>query len=449
VQAVLSQNSDAAATVAFSNALLASDYGLDSTAAALVAADDVLRLRKVSPRSQSLQLTSRALVSVARGDFKEAEKQALQAVSFDHEQPAPVFALGRARYRQGNLEGARRAFQAALVRDPDFTEARVALAEVMLDCGQPTLAQETLTYATHRYQHHTRGQLVLWELQAAQAVDATTGWLKPCKSDSKSSPYIAAFCELVQAEQAWQSSDFQAVIAHARVIVNHRPIDPRVVGRAAQLLASLGFVDQSKRLTVEAARFASSRFPALRWAQTAIDLGRGKLVEMPPDLGLASSLVAPSLMVRIALASAGIDALSLAMVSLQKDHFSKGPILDSFSVFLRTRDDSIVTSKSNTRDPVEAYIRGLHARLAGDLPAAVRWLASALHNHGDACRAAGEYLAVCRGLQLMPVAEAFDFLKAENTNCVNLSAALAALNGPVPKSRKQERHEKKQLRDLE
>jgi hypothetical protein len=286
------------------------------------------------------------------------------------------------------------------------------------------------------------------EIQAALASDEPNEMQSiHCPSDKPSSSYIAGFCELVQAERAWRSHQFLAVIEHASKVAKHRPIDPRVAGRTAQLLASLGFVDQANHFAREAARFSGPRFPALRWAQTAIQLGRGRLVEMPSELGLSSSLIAPSIMARIALASAGIEALSLAMESLQKDHFTTGPILDSFAKFLQVRQHAKLSADVPANDPVEAYVKGLHARLAGDLPGAVQWLAVALSVHGDACRAAGEYLAVCRALEQVPAAEAFEFLKTKNTGCVNLPAALAALKVPFSKSRKSAMREK--LKDLE
>jgi hypothetical protein len=77
-------------------------------------------------------------------------------------------------------------------------------------------------------------------------------------------------------------------------------------------------------------------------------------------------------------------------------------------------------------DPVRAYVEGLRARLAGKPSLAVSLLARALHGHGDACRAAGEYLAVCRALGRAPDVGAFVELEKENAHCVNLPAASAA-----------------------
>jgi hypothetical protein len=70
--------------------------------------------------------------------------------------------------------------------------------------------------------------------------------------------------------------------------------------------------------------------------------------------------------------------------------------------------------------PSAAYAEGMRARLRGDLDAAVQLLAQALTGHGDACRAAGEYLVAMRLLR-RPVAQELEPLRAANRECVNLT----------------------------
>src|SRR5207248_1651423 len=69
--------------------------------------------------------------------------------------------------------------------------------------------------------------------------------------------------------------------------------------------------------------------------------------------------------------------------------------------------------------PVQDYVTGLRARLRGDLDRAAHFLAEASAGHGDACRAAGEYLVVMRMLHRTPGPE-LDPLGAVNHECVNL-----------------------------
>jgi len=53
-------------------------------------------------------------------------------------------------------------------------------------------------------------------------------------------------------------------------------------------------------------------------------------------------------------------------------------------------------------------------------PRAAEQLSHALAGHGDACRAAGEYIAVLRALKRKPAREVFAGLRSENAGCVNL-----------------------------
>jgi hypothetical protein len=75
-------------------------------------------------------------------------------------------------------------------------------------------------------------------------------------------------------------------------------------------------------------------------------------------------------------------------------------------------------------DPVRAYVEGLRARLAGAPEIAVAWLAGALDGHGDACRAAGEYVAAM-GLLERPLGKELEPLRAANAGCINLAPARA------------------------
>ncbi|HVT10558.1 MAG TPA: hypothetical protein VHO67_24025, partial [Polyangia bacterium] len=80
-------------------------------------------------------------------------------------------------------------------------------------------------------------------------------------------------------------------------------------------------------------------------------------------------------------------------------------------------------------DPVAAFVAGLRADLAGDAGAAAVRLAGALSGHGDACRAAGEYVGALRALKLKPHGDPFAALRAENAGCVNLPRRRAEVLG--------------------
>jgi hypothetical protein len=86
----------------------------------------------------------------------------------------------------------------------------------------------------------------------------------------------------------------------------------------------------------------------------------------------------------------------------------------------------------SSEGPVAAYAHGLRARLAGDAPTAVRWLSAALDGHGDACRAAGEYLAAAR-LANHPVTTELDRIRAVNTRCPHLAVPPPAAPARKPR----------------
>jgi len=71
-------------------------------------------------------------------------------------------------------------------------------------------------------------------------------------------------------------------------------------------------------------------------------------------------------------------------------------------------------------EPLRDYVDGLRAKLDGALPKAVEKFGHALSGHGDACRAAGEYIDALKVLKRPDDPRAFTALRAENSTCVNL-----------------------------
>ena len=418
--AAIADDQEAAATLALASAMLASEYGMDEANAALAAADAVESAPRASARAQSLMLASRALVEVVVGQPARAEALARESVSLGHRQASPLFALGRVRLRQGELAAAGHAFQAALVREPGFMEARAAWAEVWLEQGEPGKAREALQTIMKHTPDHSRAGLLLAELPAASR--SPVDFEAACARDEATSPFIAAACDLLRAEAAWRDHDRQAAITYAESAGRRRPADPRALGRAAQLLASLGAVDLASTFLDEATRVASPSLPSLGWAKIAVELGRGQLPSPPETLPAASSPWAKALLARIALASGGIKALGAALPGL-RDGSSE---LEVLARLVAATAGEAPAPAATDMAPVQSYVQGLQARLAGKLSLAATLLPRALSGHGDACRAAGEYLAVCRELGRIPDAAAFAALAGENARCVNLPAAFAA-----------------------
>jgi tetratricopeptide (TPR) repeat protein len=433
--AAAAADAEVAATLALASAMLASDYGLDETQAARSAADAIEAMPRASQRAQSLKLASRALVEMTTGHPDRAEALARESVFLGHKQASPLFALGRVRLRQGDLGAAAHAFQAALVREPGFIEARVAWAEVWFERGEPVRARDGLLAAAQHTPDHSRMRLLLAELDEGQPGSTPPDWETTCARDESISPFIAGACDLARALQADRNHDRKAAIRLADSAGRHRPAEPRTLGRAAQLLASMGTVDRASTCLDEALRIASPTLPSVRWAKLAVELGRGYLPDLPQDLPATSSPWAPLLKARIALASGGIKALTAILPELQNGNAE----LDAFVQAAKSVANEALIDP-DVLDPIKAYVYGMQARLAGKAARAADLLSKALQGHGDACRAAGEYLAVCRELGRMPNANAFAWLVSENGRCVNLPANSDFDVASWTRSQKNKRH---------
>ena len=70
-------------------------------------------------------------------------------------------------------------------------------------------------------------------------------------------------------------------------------------------------------------------------------------------------------------------------------------------------------------EPAAALLRLLDLSLPM-LTRATERFGHALNGHGDACHAAGEYVAALRAQRLRPDPTAFARLRGENSRCVNL-----------------------------
>lgn len=421
-------DAEPAATIALASAMLASEYGLDEVEAARVAADAVEAAPGASQRAQSLKLASRALAEVTAGHLDKAEALARQSVSLGHKQASPLFVLGRVRFRQGNLAGAGHAFQAALVREPDFIEARVAWAEVWLELGEAQRARENLLQALGHTPDHGRARLLLAELDGA-AGDASDppGWEASCARDGARSPHLAGACGLARAQRAARAHDWAVAVHLAEEAGHQRPGEPRVLAGAAQVLAALGYVDRASACLQEAARIADPSLPSVLWAKQALALGRGQLAQIGnpashPSMPIGASPWAPILVARNALASGGSKTLAAALRELPSQAIAIDAVAALVALPAQPEDERPPESGA---DAFSRYLAGMRARLAGKTALAAELLAQALQEHGDACRAAGEFLAARREQGRAWDDHLFDWLRRENARCIDLPAVVA------------------------
>ncbi|HET6148213.1 MAG TPA: hypothetical protein VFH68_11835 [Polyangia bacterium] len=370
-------------------------------------------------------VAARGLLRIAGGWSVEAVREAESAVGGAPGTPQPLYALGRVRGRAGDLVGASRALEAAMVAGPWFLPARFAWAEIRLDLGDAGTAAEALRVLPSS---DPRTQLLADEVEGARggkasALATAAALDAACDESRVSSVQDAASCALRDATRARLAGDRARARRRALTAADRVPADPRLLGRVATMLAELGAVDRAAPLLARAEKLAAPGTPALAWATLAIALGRGRAVSRP-SAPRPPAPEGPLLEARAALASGGVGAL--AAVEEQPGARDQDPDRVQLALLVKGPaaadgvDGGPGRADTDPAHPVAAYVAGLRARLAGDLPGAAEQLSHALTGHGDACRAAGEYVAVLRALKRKAAPGVFAALRAENSGCVNL-----------------------------
>jgi hypothetical protein len=408
----------AAAELAFTDAMLAVDYGLETAreaeeALAGARADEA---GAADDSTVGLALAARALTRLRAGDLSGAVKTAASAVALAPDLPYPLYALGRARARAGDLAGAERALEGAIVQAPGFAAARVAWAEARLDLGDAKNALTGLT-ALGPSGRDARAVLLMDEADAALGLPPEAALDAACRPERWTPPAVVTGCILSRAGRARRAGDRAGARAQVEAAGRIVPDEPRLLARTALGLAQLGAVDQGAALLARARRLAAPGLLSLLRTEAAVALGRGRS-PAPADGARPLDPEARLLTARIALASGGVAGLDAALTAL-------GPAARDADADLRTLSRLVTRQRGDSegadRDPLRAYVEGLAADLAGDPGRAVDRLRHALSGHGDACRAAGEYVGALRTLKQRPAADLLTPLRHENSGCVNLS----------------------------
>jgi hypothetical protein len=406
---------DAAARWAFASAALAADYGVDTSRETAEALGRVGSTASADPAAV-IAGAAHALDLLHAGDREAAGRAAADGAAASSEQPHPLYALGRTRARDGDLPGAARALEAAMIRAPAFAAARTAWAEVKLDLGDARTARATLQALVAQSPRDLRAALLLNEAEDALGEPATGPVATECPTERWVPPAVVASCMLARATRARRDGARIQARALIETAAGIAPDEPRLLARLGLELCQLGAVDRGAALIQRAQRLMAPGAPALAWAAAAIPLGRGRAGTLPTGVRPVDPEVR-LLVARESLAAGGVGALAAALDEL-------GPGARAHDVDLATlaglRPDSPPTARPAAEDPVRAYVEGLRARLDGKLDVAADRLRHALAGHADACRAAGEYRATLRALKQKPEASAFVALRAENSGCVNL-----------------------------
>jgi hypothetical protein len=409
----------AAAQLAFTDAMLAVDYGLETAREAeeALAGAHPDEAGGSDDSNVGLALAARSLVRLRAGDLDGAARIAASAVALAPDLPYPLYALGRARARAGDLAGAERALEGAIVQAPGFAAARVAWAEARLDLGDPRNARTGLVAALGATPRDARAVLLLDETETALGLPRNAALDAACRPERWTPPAVVTGCILSRAGRARRAgsrADARTQVEAAGRIV---PDEPRLLARTALALAQLGAVDQAAGLLARAHHLAAPKLLSLARADAAVALGRGRS-PAPADGPRPWDPEARLLAARIALASGGVAALGAALTAL-------GPAAREGDADLRTLARLVERPRGDQtagdRDPLRAYVDGLAADLAGDPARAADRLRHALSGHGEACRAAGEYVSTLRALKQRPAPDLLTPLRHENSGCVNLS----------------------------
>ncbi len=427
----------ARAALALAGALLAVDCGLPLTKDVVDVASGTVEAGGTDDRAQSDAASARALLRVAAGEPAAAIAEAEAIVARAPGLPQPLYALARARARAGDLVGASRALEAAMVIGPAFVPARLAWAEVRLDLGDAATAAEALRALPNP---DLRARLLLDEVDRARAPHApdaasAAALDAACDTSQLTDALEVSACALRDATRARLAGDRVRARARAVAAAEAVPTDPRLLSEIAQLLAELGAVDRAAALVTRAQRLAAPHMPALAWAEFGVGLGRGRTPAQPAP-PFPPPPEGPLLEMRAALAAGGVGALAPLITRGGAAEHGSDPDRDELARLgdpatgsaappaasgpSATGGPSSSGGAGRDDEPLRAYVDGLRARLAGNLPLAAERFSHALAGHGDACRAAGEFGAILRGLKRKPDPRAFSALRAENAGCVNL-----------------------------
>jgi protein O-mannosyl-transferase len=103
---------------------------------------------------------------LGQGRLAEAQKQFALSIQADDNADAEE-GLGEILWRAGNLQGARKAFQAALALDPFFTKAHFGLGEVAARQGHPQEAMREYRAGLNTDPHNSEALTALRQLTAA------------------------------------------------------------------------------------------------------------------------------------------------------------------------------------------------------------------------------------------------------------------------------------------
>jgi tetratricopeptide (TPR) repeat protein len=408
------------------NAFLVLDYDVDARKDAERALERASQAPLPDNQRSALLATARALLALAAGDRAAARQHADAAVAAAVPDPPAYAFLASARVRSlaGDAAGAARDLDRAMGIAHDVSPVMVDWAASRLEAGDPVAARRTLQTLLGKQPEYSRARLLLADAERALG---EPGWLKSlelaCKSDAKISRDVRALCSVGSAWQARLEGDRGGAQRKAKA-VSQTTDDPHALAQMSLLLALLGEIDAADELLARAAKAADPAAVALRWADLAIRLGRGEKSETLPTVENPAGPERDLVALRAAYARGGAAGLAAAAKTLP-------PGIADIDWELRTfmkleREDAMpkaeaaaLEKRAERWNPVASYVLGVFATREKDYKLAARRLEKALAWHGDTCAAAQLYIdAVDRaGKPVQLNKAALKALHARNAKC--------------------------------
>ena len=417
---------DGLVRLALVNAFLVLDYDVDAKKDAERALERAAKGPEVNPERVAFAATARALLALAAGDRAAARQHADGAIAAVTPDPPAYAFLASARVRSlaGDAAGAARDLDRAMGIAADASPVQVEWAASRLDQGDPVAARRSLVAVLERNPEYSRARLLLADAERALG---EAGWTKDldlaCKSEAKISRNVRALCAVGSAAQSRLEGDRGGALRKAKAVAQTTE-DPHALAQMALLMALLGEIDSADDLLSRAAKTADSAAAALRWADLAIRLGRGEKGAALPVVENPAGPERDFVALRAAYARSGASGLTDLLKALPPGIQDIDWEVRTFAKLARDgampKAEALALEKRAERwNPVASYVLGVFAARDRDFKLAARRLEKALAWHGDACVSAALYADAVkragRPFQLNKVA--LRALHARNAKC--------------------------------
>jgi tetratricopeptide (TPR) repeat protein len=418
-------DADSLARLGLVNAFLVDDYAVEATKDAETALARVAPGLDVGKERSALVATARALLALAAGDLVAAKQQADAATAVAPDPPAfALLASARVRSLTGDAVGAARDLDRAMGLSPELAPVVVDWASSRLEGGDPVAARRALAALLERSQENSRALLSLAD--AERALGEPT-WVKSleqaCKSDAKISRAIRAACAFEMASQARLDGDRAGALRRAKA-VSQTSEEPQLLARVSLMLAGLGETDAAEDVLGRARKLAAPANVSLQWADAAIRLNRGEVVETSQVLEHPAGPERDLVALRAAYARQGVEGLAAALKALPPGILDIDWDVRAFSALAReggpAKPELLTLEKRGEKgSPAISYVLGVLATRGKDFKLAMRRLEKALALHGDTCRAGMLYLDAAKhvGKRAQPNKAALRSIRAHNAKC--------------------------------